>query len=84
MRIEITDQAVLLLDLTEDDRTHIEVMLRRTAGKSLVIPRAPDQRPGIPEEEQLEALIASMRISAQDTLRALRRRGYAVSRQLDD
>ncbi len=83
MRVEITEQAVLLLDLTEDDRLQIEVTLRRSAGKSLVIPRAPDDRSGLSEEEQLAALIASMRTSAQDTLVALRRLGYTVARQTE-
>jgi hypothetical protein len=79
MRIEITDQAVLLTDLNDEDRDMIREILRRTAGTSLVIPRKATVASILTEEQELEALIASLRTSAQDTLAALRHRGFRIA-----
>lgn len=82
MRIEITDEAVLITELSEDDRQQIEGILRGSAGQSLVIPRKPTTHPPLSEAEELEALISSLRASAQDTLAALRRRGFRIARHV--
>jgi hypothetical protein len=80
MRVEVTEHAVFVLELTEEDRQHLEHALRRTGGKSLIITRKPLRWQTVGEEEQLRALIESFRTSAQDTLAALRRRGYRLVR----
>ena len=80
MRIEVTDEAVLITELSDDDRRQIEGILRGTAGRSLVIPRKPTIHPPLAESDELEALIYALRSSAQDTLAALRRRGFRIAR----
>ena len=80
MHIQVTEQAVMITDLTDEDRQFLEGLIRRTAGRSLVIPRKPELRPALSEAEELEALIGSLRGSAQETLAALRRRGFRVAR----
>jgi hypothetical protein len=79
MRIEVTEQAVFVTDLDDEDRRYLEILLARSAGKSLIIPRRPTFGEST-DREVLEALIGSMRTSAQDTLAALRRRGYRIVR----
>ena len=80
MRIDVTDEAVLITELSEDDRHNLEGILRGTAGRSLVIPRRPTIHPPLTEADELEALICALRASAQDTLAALRRRGFRIAR----
>jgi hypothetical protein len=80
MRIDVTDEAVLITELSEEDRHGLELTLRRTGGRSLVIPRKPTVHPPLTEAEELEALISALRTSAQDTLAALRRRGFRIAR----
>ena len=80
MQIHVTEEAVMITDLSEEDRQFLEGLIRRAAGHSLVIPRKPEMQPALSEPEQLEALIAALRGSAQDTLSALRRRGFRVAR----
>jgi hypothetical protein len=80
MRIEVTDEAVLITDLSDDDRHQLEGILRGAAGRSLVIPRRPTIHPPLSESDELEALICALRASAQDTLAALRRRGFRIAR----
>lgn len=80
MRIEVTDEAVLITELSDDDRQQLEAILRGTAGRSLVIPRRPTIHPPLTESDELEALISSLRSSAQETLAALRRRGFRIAR----
>jgi len=80
MRIEVTEEAVILSELDETDRSYIEHILRRTAGKSLIIPRKPERKPESEDGEALSILIRCMRTSAQETLTALRDRGFRITR----
>ena len=82
MRIEVTDEAVLITELSDDDRHQLQGILRGAAGRSLVIPRRPTIHPPLTESDELEALISALRSSAQDTLAALRRRGFLIARHL--
>ena len=82
MRIEVTDEAVFITEISDDDRQQIEGILRGAAGRSLVIPRKPTVHPPLTEDEELEALISALRASAQDTLAALRRRGFRIARNI--
>jgi hypothetical protein len=45
-------------------------------------PRCPEEKK-LEEQEQLEALIPSMRLDAQGTLAALKRRGYEIRKKGD-
>jgi hypothetical protein len=81
MRNEVTDEAVLITELSDDDRKQLEAILRGTAGRSLVIPRRPTIHPPLTESEELDALISALRSSAQETLAALRRRGFRIARR---
>ena len=67
MRIEVTDEAVLITELSDDDRQQLEGILRGAAGRSLVIPRRPTIHPPLTEADELEALICALRASAQHT-----------------
>jgi hypothetical protein len=80
MRVHITEEAVFVLEVTEEDRVQLQHALRGTGYTSLIIPRRPTVVPPLAEDEQLKALIQSLRDSAQDTLAALRRRGYRIER----
>ena len=80
MRIAVTDDAVMLTELEESDRQFIELLLRRSAGKSLIFPLKTHLGSALTDEEELEVLISCMRTSAQDTLAALRRRGVRLVR----
>lgn len=81
MKIEITEDAVLLLELSEGDRSHLEFLLRRAGGTSIIIPRRATAAAPLSDQEELEAMIESIRTSAQDTVAALRRRGYRIARR---
>ena len=81
MRIAVTDDAVMLTEIEEPDRQFIELLLRRSAGKSLILPVRAKIGATLTEEEELEILISCMRTSAQDTLAALRRRGVRLVRR---
>ena len=81
MQIHVTDEAVIITELAEEDRQHLETLLRGTAGRSLVIPRKPTVHPCLDEHEELEALISALRSSAQDTLAALHHRGFRIARR---
>lgn len=80
MKIEITEQAVFLLELTAAERAELEYNLRDTGGSSLIIPRKPRVLPALEEREELELMIDCMRSSAQDTLAALHRRGVRLAK----
>ena len=80
MKIEVRDQAIFILDLTPADRTELEYNLRDTGGSSLIIPRKPTVLPALDEAEELEVLIDCMRPSAQDTLKALHRKGVRLAK----
>jgi hypothetical protein len=82
MRIEVTDDAVMILDLTEEDRAHLQFLLRGAKGASLIIPRRPNTTSAaLSEDEALSTMIDCMRTSAQDTLAALRARGVDLMRR---
>jgi hypothetical protein len=83
MRIAVTDDAVMLTEIDEPDRQFIELLLRRSAGKSLILPVKPKIGAALSDEEELEMLISCMRTSAQDTLAALRRRGVRLVRRAE-
>lgn len=74
MSIDVTEHAVFLTDLDDEDRRFLEILLSRSAGKSSIIPRRPPFAEST-DREALEALVASMRTSASGPLAALRRRG---------
>jgi hypothetical protein len=80
MKVEITEQAVFILELTAAERAELEYNLRDTGGRSLIIPRKPSLQPPLEEREELELMIDCMRSSAQDTLAALRRRGVRLAK----
>jgi hypothetical protein len=80
MQIHVTEEAVMITELAEEDRQHLETLLRGSAGRSLVIPRKPTIHPSLDENEELEALISALRSSAQDTLAALHHRGFRIAR----
>lgn len=80
MHVEVTDQAILLTDFNDSDRQQLQLMLRATAGKSLIIPRVPVPGSELADRHVLDVLISCMRTSAQDTLAALRRRGFRIVR----
>lgn len=80
MRVEVTDRAVLLTDFDDSDRQQLQLMLRATAGKSLIIPRPPASAADVSDGDALEILVCCMRTSAQETLAALRRRGFRIAR----
>jgi len=80
MQIHVTDEAVMITELTDEDRQHLEGLLRGAAGRSLVIPRKPTIHATLGEAEELEALISALRSSAQDTLAVLHHRGFRIAR----
>jgi hypothetical protein len=80
MQIHVTDEAVMITELTDEDRQHLEGLWRGAAGRSLVIPRKPTIHATLGEAEELEALISALRSSAQDTLAALHHRGFRIAR----
>jgi hypothetical protein len=82
MRVNITDEAVFVLEVTEEDRLQLQYALRGTGYTSLIIPRRPTVLSPLAEDEQLQVLIQCLRESAQDTLAALKRRGYRIERDL--
>jgi hypothetical protein len=80
MQIHVTDEAVMITELSDEDMQHLLHLLRGTAGRSLVIPRKPSLHGPLGDAEQLAALISSLRGSAQETLAALQRRGFRIAR----
>ena len=80
MQIHVTEEAVMITELSDEDMQHLLHLLRGTAGRSLVIPRKPSFHRPLGDEEQLVALISSLRGSAQETLAALQRRGFRIAR----
>jgi hypothetical protein len=80
MQIHVTDEAVMITELSDEDMQHLLHLLRGAAGRSLVIPRKPSLHGPLGDGEQLAALISSLRGSAQETLAALQRRGFRIAR----
>jgi hypothetical protein len=80
MQIHVTDEAVMITELSDEDMQHLLHLLRGTAGRSLVIPRKPSLHGPLSDAEQLAALISSLRGSAQETFAALQRRGFRIAR----
>ena len=80
MKIEVRDEAVFILELTPAERTELEYNLRDSGGASLIIPRKPTVLPPLEEHEELELMIDCIRPSAQDTLKALHRRGFRLAK----
>ncbi len=80
MKIEVTDDAVLIVDITPDERNGIEHKLRISGGKSLILPKRPERLHSLTEEQEIALMVDCMRTSAQDTLAALRRRGIRLAR----
>jgi hypothetical protein len=80
MQIHVTDEAVMITELSDEDMQQLLHLLRGTAGRSLVIPRKPSLHGPLGDTEQLAALISSLRGSAQETLAALQRRGFRIAR----
>ncbi|MGH7818160.1 MAG: hypothetical protein ACREQ9_00130, partial [Candidatus Binatia bacterium] len=66
MRVHITEEAVFVLEVTEEDRLQLQHALRGTGYTSLIIPRRPTVLEPLAEDEQLRVLIESHRDSAQD------------------
>lgn len=66
MQIHVTDEAVMITELSDEDMQHLLHLLRGTAGRSLVIPRKPSLHGPLGDAEQLAALISSLRGSAQE------------------
>lgn len=82
MKIEITEQAVVITEISDSERAGLETALRSARGQSLIIPRKPIVVPPLTEDEELRLMIDCIRPSAQDTLSALRRRGVGLSTRL--
>lgn len=80
MKIEVTEEAVFVVEIDAAERLEIEQCLRASGGRSLVLPRKPKLCASLSEDEELGLMIESMRASAQDTLAALRRRGVRLAR----
>lgn len=80
MQIHITDDAVMITELSDEDRQHLLHLLRGSAGRSLVIPRKASVHAPLVDSEQLAALISCLRGSAQETLAALHWRGFRIAR----
>jgi hypothetical protein len=80
MQIHVTEEAVMITELSDEDMQHLLHLLRGTAGRSLVIPRRPSIHAPLGDADQLAALISSLRGSAQETLAALHRRGFRIAR----
>jgi hypothetical protein len=81
MKIEVTDDAVLIVDISPEERVGIEHGLRVSGGKSLILPKKPERSHGMSPDQELEAMIQCIRSSAQDTLAALRHRGIRLARE---
>ena len=80
MQIHVTDEAVMITELSDEDTQQLLHALRSAAGRSLVIPRRPTVHAALNNADQLEALISSLRGSAQETLAALHWRGFRIAR----
>jgi hypothetical protein len=80
MKIEITEEAVFIVEIDAAERIAIEHSLRVSGGQSLILPRKARITSYLSEDEELPLMIESIRSSAQDTLTALRRRGVRLTR----
>jgi hypothetical protein len=80
MKIEITQEAVFVVEIDAAERIEIEHSLRVSGGQSLILPRKPKITSHLSEDEELVLMIESIRPSAQDTLMALHRRGVRLTR----
>lgn len=80
MKIEVTEDAVLIVDISPEERVGIEHGLRVSGGRSLILPKRPDLARSLTDTQELALMIDCIRPSAQDTLAALRRRGIRLTR----
>lgn len=81
MKIEVTEDAVLIVDISPEERVGIEHGLRVSGGRSLILPKRAELARSLTEAQELALMIECIRSSAQDTLAALRRRGIRLTRE---